>query len=80
MLLSTCFGPFDILGIIEKGFGYDELVTNTIEIDFQGYKVRVLDLETLIELKRESKRPEDQLRLAILQKALKQIDSKAGKD
>ena len=74
MLLSTCFGPFDILGVIEKGFGYDELLPNTIEIDFQGYKIRVLNIETLVELKRESKRPEDRLRLAVLEKVLHQTN------
>ncbi len=73
MLLSTQFGPMDILGAIEKGLGYDELINHVIEIEFHGFKVHVLDLETLIELKKESSRPEDRHRLSILESTLKQI-------
>ncbi len=73
MLLSTQFGPMDILGAIEKGLGYDELIDNVIEIEFHGFKIHVLDLETLIELKKESTRPEDQHRLNILKNTLEQI-------
>ncbi len=73
MLLSTQFGPMDILGAIEKGLGYDELINHVIEIEFHGFKVHVLDLETLIELKKESTRPEDRHRLSILESTLKQI-------
>ncbi len=73
MLLSTQFGPMDILGKIEKGLGYDELINHVIEIEFHGFRIHVLDLETLIELKKESTRPEDQHRLSILEKTLEQI-------
>ncbi len=73
MLLSTRFGPMDILGKIEKGLGYDELINHVIEIEFHSFKIHVLDLETLIELKKESTRPEDQHRLSILENTLEQI-------
>ncbi|MCG8634762.1 MAG: hypothetical protein MI863_13095 [Desulfobacterales bacterium] len=73
ILLSTRFGPMDILGAIEKGFGYDDLINHVIEIEFHGFNIHVLDLETLIELKKESTRPEDRHRLSILEDTLKQI-------
>ena len=63
----------DILGAIEKGLGYDELIHNINKIEFHGFEMYVLDLETLVELKRESKRPEDKQRLKILEETLEQI-------
>ncbi|MCG8619417.1 MAG: hypothetical protein MI802_24610, partial [Desulfobacterales bacterium] len=74
ILLSTRFGPMDILGAIEKGLGYEELIHHVVEIDFHGFRLHVLDLETLIELKEVSSRPEDRQRLQILKDTLKQID------
>ncbi len=73
MLLSTKFGPMDVQGAIEKGLGYEELIRNVIKIEFHGFEIHVLDLETLIELKRESTRPEDIQRLKILEETLEQI-------
>jgi len=73
MLLSTKYGPLDILGSIEKGLGYEELINNIIEIEFYGFKIHILDLETLIELKKESTRPKDKQRLKILEETLQCI-------
>ena len=55
-LIATCFGPLDILAVIEKGLGYDELLKDTIEIEFQGFKIHVLSLDTIIALKKDSKK------------------------
>jgi hypothetical protein len=73
MLLSTKYGPMDILGAIEKGLGYEELIENIIKIEFHGFEIHVLDLKTLIELKRESKRPEDKQRLKILEETFEEV-------
>lgn len=73
MLLTTRFGPMDILGSVEKGLGYEELKNNVVEIEFHGFKIHVLDLETLIELKKVSTRPEDRQRLKILEQTLAQL-------
>ena len=58
-LFTTRFGPLDILAAIEKGRSYQDLIEHTIKIDFLGHTIRVLDLETLIELKRSSKDPKE---------------------
>ncbi len=42
VLLTTRFGPLDVLAVIEEGRGFEELFTDTIEIEFQGFKVYVL--------------------------------------
>ena len=76
VLLSTCHGPLDILAVIEKGHGYEELVPNSAEIEFRGYKIRVMNLETMIELKRGSGHPKDLWRLPILEETLRQLSDK----
>jgi predicted nucleotidyltransferase len=64
--------PLDILAFIEKGRGYKELLTDAVEIELYGYKVYVLSLQTLIELKRDSKDAMDRYRLPIFEETLRQ--------
>ena len=73
VLLTTCIGPLDVLAAIEKNLGFDDLLPNSVKIEFQGHKVYVLNLETIVALKRESKDPKDQYRLPILEETLHQI-------
>ena len=71
MLLTTCFGALDILGVIEKGLGFDELLPSTVELEFKGHKIHVLNLETMVALKRETTIPEEQYRLQIYEETLR---------
>ena len=79
LLLNTRLGPLDILAFIEKGRGYKELLTDAVEIELYGYKVYVLCLQTLIELKRDYKDPMDRYRLPILKEAIRQTRDKNKK-
>lgn len=72
ILLNTRFGPLDVLAFIEKDYGFEELLSKTVEIKFQGRKVYVLSLETIIKLKRDSKDPKDIYRMPILEETLRQ--------
>ncbi|QTA80085.1 Uncharacterized protein dnl_23720 [Desulfonema limicola] len=72
VLLSTSLGPLDILAFIEKGYSYQDILPNSVEIEFRGYKIRVLELETLIELKSNSGNSKDLCRLPILKETLRQ--------
>ncbi|MBW2030916.1 MAG: hypothetical protein JRJ31_17785 [Deltaproteobacteria bacterium] len=76
VLLMTRIGPLDILGAIEGGRSYEELVEHAIEIDFRGHRLRVLDLKTLIELKKTSTDPKDKQRLPVLRETLQQLEEK----
>ena len=76
LLLTTCMGPLDILGAIEKNLGYDDLKPNSVEIRFHGQKVYVLGLETIVDLKRESRDSKDLYRLPILEETLHQLSKK----
>jgi len=76
--LKAKYGPLDVLAFIEKGHGFEELIANSTEIDFHSYKVSVLNLETILELKRDSKDPRDRQRLPIYEETLKLIRDKSG--
>jgi len=73
-LLSTRSGPLDVLGTIGRGLGYEELVTCSVEHEVSGeMKIRVLNLDTLIEIKEELDSEKDRAVLPILRRALKTI-------
>jgi predicted nucleotidyltransferase len=72
-LLLTRLGPLDVLGAIEAGKTYQMLLAHCVEIEFRGHPLRVLDLETLIQLKRTSKDPKDLQRLSVLEETLRQL-------
>ena len=79
VLLTTRIGPLDILAVIEGGRSYEGLLERTVEIDFRGHRLRVLDLRTLIELKKTSADPKDKQRLPVLKETLRQLDEKYGR-
>ena len=57
LLFLTRIGPLDVLAFIEQEKTYEDLLNDTVEIEFRGHAVRVLDIKTMIELKRTSKDP-----------------------
>lgn len=79
VLLTTRFGALDILAKIEKGLGYDELLPSTIEIEFKSYKMHVLDLETMVAIKRTTTDPQEQYRLKIYEETLRLRDKSGSK-
>src|SRR5207247_2617323 len=62
-LFATDLGPLDVLGTIEDGKAYDDLVDDTVTVDFGGGQVRVPALGAIVELKRRSSHPKDRLML-----------------
>lgn len=72
-LLLTQAGPLDLLGVIGKGRGYDELLPRTVGLSIsRGLEVRLLDLETLIAVKEETGHDKDKAVLPILLQTLKE--------
>lgn len=49
---NTRIGPLDVLAVIEEGKTYEDLLEYTVEIEFKAHTIRVLDLKTIVELKR----------------------------
>ncbi|MGB2930223.1 MAG: hypothetical protein WBB70_15075 [Desulfobacterales bacterium] len=79
-LFTTRLGPLDVLAVIEEGRTYQDLLEHTVEIEFRGHTVRVLDLKTLVELKRTSRDPKDKQRLPVLEETLRQVEEEYGNE
>jgi hypothetical protein len=69
-LLMTSLGPVDVLGAVEGGLGFADLLAQSLTIDLDGRAVRVLRLEKLLELKRQWDDPESRLRAELLARTL----------
>ena len=80
VLLTTGIGAIDVLAVIEGGRSYEDLLEHTVDIDFRGHTLRVLDLKTLIELKKTSTDPRDKQRLLVLRETLRQLEEKYGRE
>ena len=80
VLLMTRIGPLDVFAVIEGGRSYEDLLEQTVEIDFRGHTLRVLELKMLIELKQTSTAPKDKQRLPVLKETLRQLEEEYGRE
>ncbi len=71
-LLITNLGALDLLASVGKQRTYDDLIGHTFEIKVGEFRVRVLRLEKLIELKEELGRETDLAMLPILRRTLEE--------
>ncbi len=74
VLTTTRLGPLDVLAVIEEGKTYEDLLEHTVEIEFRGHTIRVLDLKMMIQLKKNSKNPKDKQRIPVLEETLLQLE------
>ncbi len=65
--LSTSAGSLDLLGEITLGGSFEQLLSDSIELDVFGNKCLCLGLKRLIEVKRAAARPKDLEAIAELQ-------------
>lgn len=79
-LFTTRLGPLDVLAFIEQGKTYEDLLEHTVEIEFRGHIIRVLNLNALVELKKASRDPKDKQRLIVLEETLRQLNEEYGID
>lgn len=76
-LLMTRAGPLDVLGTIGADRGYQDLINHTHELEVEGLRVRVLNLQTLIEVKEQTGFEKDKAVLPILRRTLQEKLKKA---
>lgn len=69
-LLSTDLGALDVLGAIEDGLEYKDLLDHSIEVKLRGKTVRILTLEKLADLKSRSSNDKDRLVFKLIAKTL----------
>ena len=74
-LFTTNLGPLDVLAFIEGDRNYEDLIGHTVEIEFRGHNIHVLNLKKIIEIKRTSNNPKDQQRLPLLEETLRQLEN-----
>ena len=73
-LLLTRFGPLDVLGAIGGGWTYADLLPRSQLMEVApGLAVRVLDLETIIQIKEEVGGEKDLATLPVLRRTLAEI-------
>ena len=70
-ILTTLHGRLDVLGRIEGGRGYEELLSGTVESRIGDVTVRLLSIETILEIKRASSRPKDMAAVPLLEAVLR---------
>lgn len=68
--LLTAFGPLDVLTEVGSGSRYEDLLRRTHLRSVGSLQVRVLDLEALIETKKQAGRDKDRAVLPILVRTL----------
>ena len=69
-LLMTRSGPLDLLGTIGGGHSYGDLLEHSDQIQIGDFRLRVLSLEKLIEVKEEMGFEKDKAILPILRQTL----------
>ncbi|MEJ7624495.1 MAG: hypothetical protein WKF34_10935 [Pyrinomonadaceae bacterium] len=63
---ETSLGDVDLLGEVKGIGGYDELVPESISVDFEGFPTKILSIPSLIVAKEAAGRPKDQPGLQVL--------------
>jgi len=69
-LLQTDLGALDVLGAIEDGMEYKDLLVHSTEVMLRGKTVKILNLEKLADLKARSDNYKDRLVFKLISKTL----------
>lgn len=78
-LFMTCSGPLDVFGTIGRGRDFSALISRSRSVDVgDGLTVRVLDLDALIDVKREVGRDKDLATLPVLVRTLEERRRREG--
>jgi hypothetical protein len=72
-LLKTRCGRVDVLRTVGKDLAFHDLVGKSRVLEVEELRVRVLDLETIIETKEHADRPKDRYQLLFLRQLLAEI-------
>ena len=75
-LLETSCGRVDVLRTIGKDLVYQDLEERSRVLEVAEFRVRVLELETIIETKEHADRPKDRYQLLFLRQLLAEIQQR----
>ena len=71
-LLHTSCGPLDLLGQIDGGKGYEDLVPLSHVVEVEAHSYLILGLNALIDIKQRANRDKDRAVLPVLRAALEE--------
>jgi predicted nucleotidyltransferase len=71
-LAMTDAGALDVLGSVNDGLRYEDLIGTADVLEVAGYAIHVLSLERLIKLKKQLGRPKDLAALPVLEATLRE--------
>jgi len=74
VLLQTRYGDFDCLGAIDGGRSYEDLLGQSVLVDFEGRALRLLSLSELLAIKIRAARPKDLAVIPYIQSTLDEIE------
>jgi hypothetical protein len=77
ILLKTRFGDFDCLGTIDGGRGYEDLLSSSIPLEFEGRTFQFLHLREVLAVKKRAGRPKDLAAIPYIESTIDEIDRKA---
>ena len=75
-LLDTSCGRVDVLRTVGEDLVYEDLVERSRVLEVAEFRVRVLDLETIIETKEHADRPKDRYQLLFLRQLQAEIQQR----
>jgi hypothetical protein len=80
ILMETRFGDFDCLGTIDGGRSYDDLLSASVLLEFEGRLLRLLDLRELLAVKIRSGRPKDLAAIPYIESTIDEIERQRGSE
>ena len=78
VLMETRFGDFDCLGAIDGAKSYEDLLEPSVEVDFEGRKLRLLSLREILAIKTRAGRPKDLAAIPYIQSTIDEIAREGG--
>jgi len=73
--METRFGDFDCLGAIDGGRDFEDLLGDSVLLDFEGRPLRVLTLRELLAVKIRAGRPKDLAAIPYIQSTIDEIET-----
>ncbi|MFH1530609.1 MAG: hypothetical protein ABIK09_07735 [Pseudomonadota bacterium] len=77
-LMMTDRGALDLLGAIERGLTYEDLIVDSITLSLRGRPVLVVELEALLDLKRDATHPKDREKRLLIKETLRRKQGQAS--
>lgn len=77
-LFRTTAGDLDALGTVGRDLSFDDLLPRSVTFRLEGFEIRSITLEQLIELKEAAGRPKDVAVLPVLRRTLQLLRDGGG--